>query len=79
MKNEYVSSILSNYGDIDSVKQDATIVNEILSRQGSKFLIDVLAESVGTTANKFKLTSFERETLIDNLICELSNVLRERL
>ena len=79
MSNPYVSSIITKYGDIENVPTDIKTLNEIQSRQGSTLLIDSLAESVATTANKFKLTALERETLIENLVLELQDALRERI
>lgn len=36
---KYVSSITTKYGDIENVKKDIKVLNEILSRQGSSLLI----------------------------------------
>ena len=67
------------YGDIENVKRDVLTLREIESRQGSKLLIDVIAESTGETANKFKLPCDDRQRLIDSLVADLKNALEERL
>lgn len=77
--NEYTSSIIFKYGDIDKVKQDVKTLNEILSRQGSSLFIDVLAEQSGLTANKFNMDADERALLIKNLLAEYHSSLSERL
>ena len=80
MKNEkYTSSIINNYGDMEKVSQDCKAIFEIMSRQGSSLLINCIAESVGITANKFKLSVDDRDALLKNLISELQNALNERL
>lgn len=77
--NKYVSSITSRYGDIENIHQDAKTVNEILSRQGSKFLIDCMAENAGRCAIKFKLNNQERQNIINSMVKDLQNALEERL
>jgi hypothetical protein len=74
----YVSSIVSKYGDVDRVKSDVETLNEILGRQGSSLLIDVIAESVGATSNRFKLSDSERQRLVESLVTELKESLLER-
>ena len=68
----------SKYGDVDQVKNDVKTLNEILSRQGSSLLIDVLAESCGQVVNKFKLSSAEIDTLRIKLTNELEEAISER-
>ncbi len=77
--SNYISSIVNKYGDIDNVKRDVKTIAEILSRQGSSLLIDVLAESTGDTANKFKFHSSDRAMTRIQLVDELDEALRERL
>ena len=77
--NNYVSSIMSHYGDIERVKTDAETLSEILSRQGSRLLIEVLAENTGKSASKFKLNDRDRERLTESLIRDLKESLNERV
>jgi hypothetical protein len=75
----YVSSIIIKYCDITNVKRDSKTLNEIVNRQGSTFLIDVLASYIGETALKLKLNSNDRDILIKDLTNELKDALQERL
>lgn len=76
--SDYVSSQITRYGDVARVKADAKTVNEILARQGSSFLIDLIAESVGNHAITFKLNNIEIGRVKDSLIDNLLNALAER-
>ena len=75
----YTSSIVNNYGDTDNVKKDTRVLNDILSRQGTSLLIDVIAETTGETCNKFKLNSLDRRQLVNTLVDELREALLERV
>lgn len=79
MSKLYESSMVSKYGDIENVKADAKTVNEILDRQGSSFLLDLVAEHSGRCAIKFSMSQHERETLVKSLVDELKESLLERL
>jgi hypothetical protein len=79
MSSTYVSSIVSKYGDIDKVSLDSARVFEILDRQGTSLLIDLIAEYQGRAANKFKLRPSERVLTILRLSDEFKNALQERL
>jgi hypothetical protein len=79
MKQQYVSSIMSKYGDVENVKQDVKTLREILARQGSSLLIDVIAEVCGETANKFQFHSSDRAMTMIALVDELESALKERL
>jgi len=68
-----------NYGDIESLKYDLNALNNILSRQGTNLLIDVIAEHAGKTANKFNMSDDDRDRLVSNLINDLQNQLNERI
>lgn len=76
--NPYVSSIVSVYGDVDRVKQDVTTLNDILSRQGSRLLLDVIAESIGRAALTYKLTPLEVTRLRNSTIDSLNMAIIER-
>ena len=67
------------YGDEENVKTDAKTLNEILNRQGSSFLLDMVAEHSGRVAIKFSMSQHERERLVKSLVDELRESLLERL
>lgn len=75
----YTSSIISKYGDIDKVKTDVKTLNEILSRQGISLLIDVIAEHIGDTVNKFKLGPSDRAMTMITTVDELEAAIKERI
>lgn len=77
-KQKYTSSIIHKYGDTDKVSRDSAVVFEILERQGNDFLLDLVAEYVGRTANNFKLDSIEIERIKDSLVEHLTNAIEER-
>lgn len=79
LKSYYKSSIINKYGDMPNVKADSKVLFEILSRQGSTLLIDVIAEYTGDTANKFKFHSSDRAMTRLALVSELDEALKERL
>ncbi len=74
----YISSQVNKYGDSDRVSSDAKLLNDILSRQGTSLLIDVIAEFVGNTANKFSYDSKEIDRLTKSLVSELKSAINER-
>lgn len=75
----YTSSIINKYGDRDKVPTDCKALYDIINRQGASLLIDCIAESNGSTANKFKLSESERKLLVEKLVSELKDALQERL
>lgn len=75
----YISSLVTKYGDVERVKQDVNTLNEILGRQGSSLLIDVIAEHVGTMVVTHKLTDSEGSGLAVNLSNELKESILERV
>lgn len=79
MSSKYTTSIISKYGDAENVKTDGKAVIEILSRQGTSFAIDMIAEYVGTIANTYKATDDERRRLLISLSEEFKNAIQERL
>lgn len=74
----YVSSIINKYGDSAQVPTDCKALYDIIARQGTSLLLDCIAESVGTSANKFNLNAEDRSKLVENLIKELQSALNER-
>lgn len=79
MSEQYTSSIIFKYGDIDRVKQDVKTLNDILDRQGTALLIDVLAEYVGKRVLVFQFNSKDATNLRDALIKDLSEAINERI
>jgi hypothetical protein len=79
MPKQYISSIITKYGDLEKVKDDSRILAEILSRQGASLLIDAIAEHTGSTANKYKFHSSDRCMTMIALVDELEEALKERL
>ena len=79
MSSQYTSSIISKYGDIDKVSIDSHRIFEIIDRQGSTLLIDLIAEHAGRTANKFKFAPSDRAMTRIALVDELDEALKERL
>lgn len=75
----YVSSIVSKYGDTNNARQDSKALREILERQGVSLLIDVLADHVGVCANNHKLTETERNKVRDSMLNELRESINERI
>lgn len=77
--NPYVSSIVTKYGDVENVKRDAKTLREILSRQGSSLLIDVIADSIGEAALKFKFTKSDSAMTMIATVDELESAIKERI
>jgi len=77
--NNYISSITTKYGDIANVKADVKALNDIISRQGTSLLIDVISNSVGDSVIKFKLDSTEAQRIVKALVTELNEALLERI
>lgn len=69
----------SKYGDLDNVKNDLRTLNDILERQGSQFLLDVIAEQSGHIANRFNYMTSDRSRLLNSLVKSFKEALLERL
>ena len=76
--NPYVSSIVSLYGDVDNVKRDVATLNDILSRQGSRLLTDVIAEHIGQAKLNHNFSPVEVKRIKALVLEELSNAIIER-
>ena len=79
MTQQYVSSIVSLYGDSDNVSKDVKTLNEILNRQGKDLLLDVVAEYIGQTSLRFKLNSDELLIVRNKTLEHLENAIDERI
>lgn len=75
---EYISSIICQFGDERNVVKDVKILNEIMRRQGTSLFLHVIAESIGETAFKFKMTQDEIMRVKNSVITELKNLIDER-
>lgn len=67
------------YGHPEKVKQDVITLNDIIARQGSSLLLDVIAENCGINANLFKLSEEDRLTMCDGYTNELREAILERV
>ena len=77
--NTYTSSVINNYGDVEQLKQDAATLRDILNRQGSRLLLEVIANSVGEASTKFKFDNLEQGRVLTKLVTELSDLIVERI
>jgi hypothetical protein len=78
MSDQYISSITSRYGDVERVKADVKVLNEIIARQGTELLLDAVAEYTAKIVNKYRLPARERGVLRESLIADFTNALEER-
>lgn len=67
------------YGDYDNVGKDATIIREIMSRQGNALLLECIADSIGESRIKFNLTFEEARRVMDETLAELKADISERI
>jgi hypothetical protein len=77
--SSYTSSLIFNYGDIDKVKSDFKILDDILKRQGISLLIEVIAEHVGDCSLKYAFSDLEKNRFQGDLISEFNNAICERI
>lgn len=70
---------MANYGDVDRVRDDVKVLNDILMRQGVGLLIDVIAESVGEKVLLFKMNAVESGRVRDSFVGELLEAINERI
>jgi hypothetical protein len=73
-----MSTNIRGYGDISNLKQDIKQLNDILDRQGTNLIIDVLAEYIGNQNLRWKLTNSEMLHIVDALNSELKEAVLER-
>lgn len=66
------------YGDYDNVTKDSKALFDILQRQGSGLLLEVIAEQVGKTALATKLNAADIRRLKVSLVNELCDAIDER-
>lgn len=74
-----MSYYINDYGDPENVKRDATTLIEVITKQGSNLLLDVVAEFAGETANRFSIAPEGRTRLMTSLLGHFENALKERL
>ncbi len=66
------------YGDEANVRTDTTILQDIISRQGTELLLDTVAEYIGTVVNTYSLEARDRERLVASTCQLLHEALLER-
>lgn len=66
------------YGDIDNVTKDAKLLYDIIARQGTDILLEVMADHLGHVANKFSLTQAEVQRVITFNVTEYRELAAER-
>lgn len=76
--SQYISSITSNYGDVDNVKKDVKALNEILMRQGSRLLIDVITNHIGEIIVKYNMTDEQRNNIVNSVLKDFNDSMSER-
>ena len=74
-----MSNNTRNYGDIDNVAGDVKALHDIIARQGSQLVTAVLAEGIGSTALKYKLTFNESKRVLESMIEDLTEQTLERI
>ena len=67
------------YGDESNVSNDVKALTDIINRQGSTLLLEVIAEQVGHAKLKFDLTEAEVAKVRNSLRDELNEALNERV
>lgn len=66
------------YGDYDNVTKDANALIDILNRQGTGIVLEVLADFLANTAHGYKLTEEENTHMIVSVCRELRDLFSER-
>lgn len=70
---------MNQYGDIQNVKKDAETINVIIDRQGTTFLLHLIAEHCGNTTLKFKLNDQDSKNVMNSILTELKESILERI
>ncbi len=78
VKANYSTRGYQVYGDVDNVQKDSKVLAEILSRQGSDLLLEVIANQVGNTVVKFSLKPAEVDAIKASLRLSLDELIGER-
>lgn len=69
---------LRGYGDVSKAKLDGRALMDLIQRQGTNFVIDVIAEHIGETVLKYGLNEADVKRLKDSLVTELVESINER-
>jgi hypothetical protein len=69
---------LREYGDLENRKQDIKALEDMISRQGLNFIVDVVSNSIGETVLKYKLDKTEVKRLRDSLLADFKNAINDR-
>lgn len=67
------------YGDPQNVPKDVKVLFDIIHRQGSQLLFEIIAEHAGDAANRLKLKEKDRRNVIVKMADDFTEELLERL
>lgn len=70
---------LRNYGDLSKLNTDIELLNDIINRQGTNLIIDVIAEYVGQQQLQWNFSHDEIKLLIESLTDDLKESILERV
>jgi hypothetical protein len=68
-----------NYGDLSRITTDIELLNDIINRQGTNLIIDVIAEYVGQQQLQWNFSHDEIKLLIESLTDDLKESILERV
>jgi hypothetical protein len=76
---QYTSSILYEYGDQNNYQRDFMNLKDILNRQGTLFLTDMIAEYIGKSSWKYNFSHEESLNLLESIVNDLREATYERI
>lgn len=79
MKANYSSRGYQIYGDVDNVAKDPTAIREIISRQGLDIVLEVIADNVAESRQKFNLNEKEMDAVVNSIRMSLAELISERI
>lgn len=79
MKANYSSRGYQIYGDVDNVAKDSTAIREIISRQGLDIVLEVIADNVAESRQKFNLNEKEMDSVVNSIRMSLAELISERI
>lgn len=65
--NNYISSIIINYGDLESVENDFKTLKDIHARQGTYILLERLADYIGEKNQVNNNGEYLKHKILDEL------------
>ena len=66
------------YGDLDNVRKDAAVIRDILERQGSDLILEVIANKIGESASEFNLSAGSINNTVNSICNSLKELVDER-